>query len=76
MNKSRKNSANPFFTALSYIFLASGIVILFVEIVAFFRSEEYSFVDASNKYFMAIIQFVWYFGMRYLNKEYISRQES
>jgi hypothetical protein len=76
MNKSRYNNAYPIIRGLSYIFLACGIILFCLEIVVFFRSKDYSIVDASNKYFMASIQFVWYFGLRYLNKEYINKQES
>lgn len=69
MKNSEYNSARPFLNVLSYIFLGCGIVLICLEILTFFKSEDYSFMDASDKYFMTILMLVWYIGLRYWNKK-------
>ncbi|WP_194973089.1 hypothetical protein [Aquiflexum lacus] len=73
MKKSKYNSAYPFINILSYIFLVCGIVLISLEIVLFFRSEDYTMVDSSDKYFMVILMLLWYVGLRYFNKRYINK---
>ncbi len=76
MNRSKYNSAYPFINILSNIFLVCGIVLISLEIVVFFRSKDYSMVDSSDKFFMIILMFLWYVGLRYFNKRYINKHES
>lgn len=74
MDKSKYNAAYPFIKILSYIFLVCGIVLISLEITVFIKSEDYSFVDASDKYFMVILMFGWYVGLKNLNKKYIKME--
>ncbi|EOZ97789.1 hypothetical protein A33Q_1598 [Indibacter alkaliphilus LW1] len=76
MKHSEKNSAYPLVNFLSYIFLFCGIVLISLEVVSYFRAEEYSLVEASDKYFIAMMMFLWYWGLRHLKKKYIRKGES
>lgn len=76
MNESKHKTAYPFINFLSYIFLVCGIVLISLEISIFFRTEDYSFVDASDKHFMAIMMLGWYVGLRYCNRKYIKKPKN
>ncbi|PRY90696.1 hypothetical protein [Mongoliibacter ruber] len=76
MNKSKYNSANPLINILSYIFLGCGIIIFSLEIVNFFKSEDYSMVDSSGKYFMITFMLFWYVGLRYMIKKKFNKPGS
>ncbi|WP_114749790.1 hypothetical protein [Pleomorphovibrio marinus] len=73
MNKSTSKAAYPLINFLSSIFLVCGIVLIFLEIVRFFRTEDYSFVEARDKYFMVILMLGWYVGLRYLSRKNIKK---
>lgn len=69
MNQSKQTYPYQFIRILSYLFLSCGLIIIILEVLSFFQTPDYSFVETSNQHFMAIMMLLWYGGLRYLNKK-------